>query len=98
MTKSEATREAILAAGVLCARDGLHLVTARRVARLARLHHSNVIYYFSSTVALLDAVADRAVADGNLLVIARLIIEKHPAVSDMPGVDRDRAMLSVAAQ
>ena len=97
MTKSEATRAAILAAGVLCARKGLHTVTARCVERLTGIHHSNVTYHFKGNAALLDAVAAQAVLDSDLLVIARLLIEKHPAVRDMPGVDRDRALLSVAS-
>lgn len=97
MTKAEATRSAILAAGVQCARDGLHTVTARRVAALAGVHHSNVTYYFKGNAALLDAVAAEAVARGDVLVIARLIIDRHPAVRDMPGVERDRCMLAVSA-
>lgn len=96
MSKSETTRATILAVGVQCARKGLHMVTARRIAALAGVHHSNIVYYFKSNAALLDAVADQALADGNALVVARLILEKHPAVVSLPGVERCMWLLAAA--
>ena len=95
--KADTTRAAILAAGLGLARSGLHMVTARRVAPLAGLHASNVIYYFKGNEALLDAVAAEAVVRGDVQIMARLIIEKHPAVASLPGADRDRVMLSASS-
>lgn len=96
--KADTTRAAILAAGMTLARSGLHMVTARRVAPLAGVHASNVGYYFKGNCALLDTVAAEAVARNDVLIMARLIIEKHPAVASLPGVERDRVMLAVASQ
>lgn len=96
MSKSEATRAAILSAGVHLAKTGLHLVTARRAAILADCHHSNVGYYFKTNDAFLNAVAHQAVADGEALVIGRLILERHAVVSSMARGERLRWLAEAA--
>lgn len=93
MTKpGEATRAAILRAGVDLAGQGMHCVTIRAVARAAGIKHSNVSYYFGSVAGLCDAVATEAVATGSAPAIARLIMDRHPVVSGMPVRERNRWM------
>jgi hypothetical protein len=89
-THGERVRASILAAGLDCWRFDPATVTARRIGRTLEMSHCNVLYHFGSAAALKDAIAAEAVRIGDTKIIPMLIAAKHPAVADMPGVDRAR--------
>lgn len=66
-------------------------ITYNGVARALELNsHVNVIYYFKTSKALKDAVADYAVKTGNSRVIMQLVAADHPAVARLSQADRIR--------
>jgi AcrR family transcriptional regulator len=90
------TKWAILNAALMIARDGLNCVTLRGVARRVGIDHRTVVHHFGALDQLRQTVAAEGLARGDGRVIARLILDKHPTVRDMPGVDRDRWLLGAA--
>jgi len=90
------TKGSILNAALIMARDGLSCVTLRGVAGRVGVDHHTVTHHFGPLEKLRQAVAAEGLARGDGRVIARLILDKHPVVSDLPGVERDRWLLSAA--
>lgn len=86
--KGDATKARLIAVALRCARGGLHHVTPRYVAELDGSRHWLVHYHFGGAAGLLDAVADEAVRTGDAMVICRLILDDHPAVSRMTPAER----------
>lgn len=81
-------KQDILAIGVRLWAAGIE-PSARRIAAEAGLAgHAAVLYHFTTSSRLRDAVARHAVDTGDSRVIVRLIAEKHPAVCDIPDADR----------
>jgi len=90
------TKGSILNAALIMARDGLSAVTLRGVAGRVGVDHRTVVHHFGAVDQLRQAVAAEGLARGDAQVVARLILDKHPAVCDLPGVDRDRYLLAAA--
>lgn len=97
MKRGEDTKEAILDAGLLLARSGgLSAVTARGVALAVGRAHTGVRYYFKGETALRDAVAQLAIDRGDRVVLARMILDRHPLCSRLTDDARRAIMLSAA--
>ncbi len=91
------TKGALLNAALIMARDGLSAVTLRGLASRLEVDHRTVVYHFGTVAQLRQAVAAEGLARRDVMVVARMILDKHPAVSDLPGVERDRVMLAASA-
>jgi len=89
-------RGALLNAALIVARDGLACVTLRGIASRLGVDHRTVIYHFGTIDQFRQAVAAEGLARDDQRVIARLIIDKHPAVDDLPGADRVRYLTAAA--
>lgn len=88
----KSTRDKILDAGVALWPH----VSPSSVAREMGLNsHVNVLYYFKTTQALKDAVAQHAVDTGNSKVIVQLLAVGHTVVSKMRPTDRARHLKAV---
>lgn len=90
------TRGTIMTEALIMARDGLSAVTLRGVAGRVGVAHRTVVHYFGPVDQLRQAVAAEGLARGDAQVVARLILDKHPAVCDLPGVERDRYLMAAA--
>jgi len=85
MTRGEASRRAIVQAGLALWREGGEAaVSARRIATMVNMTHAGVIYPWGSAARMRAEVARTAVAMGDPGIIRQLIVSGHSAVSDMP--------------
>jgi len=97
MKRGTDAREAILDAGLTLARSGgLCAVTARGVALAVGRAHTGVRYYFPGENALRDAVAQLAIDRGDPVVLARMILDRHPLCARLTDDARRSIMLSAA--
>lgn len=80
----KSTKERILDAGLKAWPD----VRLTKVAALAGVEHTHVIYYFRVAGALKDAIAEHAVKTGNSRVILQLIAMNHKAIAGLSQADR----------
>lgn len=97
MKRGDDTREAILQAGLDMAREGgLSAVTARGVATAVDRAHTGIRYYFQGEGALRKAVAEAAIERGDVRVIARLILDRHPICDRFSREERARLLASAA--
>jgi len=88
----KSTRDKILDAGVALWPH----VSPSSVARAMGLNsHVNVLYYFKTTQALKDAVAQHAVDTENSKVIVQLLAVDHKVVKNMRLTDRARHLKAV---
>lgn len=90
------TKALFLDAALIMARNGLSNVSLRGVAAMVGKDHRTVIYYFGTIGGLREAVALEALKRRDAAVIARLIMDKHPAAMTLPGVERAN-YLTIAA-
>lgn len=89
MTRTGAdTKSAIMNAALIIARDGLSAVTLRGVGARIGLDHAGIVHHYGNLDEFRQAIAAEAVARDDIAVVARLIMDKHPAVADWPGVKR----------
>lgn len=63
-------------------------VSARNIGKSLDLSHAAILYHFKSSAALRDAVAQHAVDRMDKRVVAALLVEQHPATSQMDDADR----------
>jgi AcrR family transcriptional regulator len=84
------TKSSILEAAVRSARNGLHCVTLRGVARVVGVDHRTVVWYFTDIAGLRDAVAADAIARDDTAVIARLVMDGHSSVAGWSAAKRRR--------
>ena len=78
------TRAAVIQTGLALWRDGCEAdVTARGIGARIGVTHAGVLYSFKNAADMRDTIARAAVAQGDAVVIRKLIVAGHPAVSDM---------------
>lgn len=63
-------------------------LSVRMIGRALGMSHSNVLYYFSDSEILRNAIAAHAVECGDSRVIRYLLAEGHAAIAGMSEVDR----------
>jgi AcrR family transcriptional regulator len=80
MKRGDETKRRILDAGLLLARQGLSKVTQRGVGEACEMSHTNVRYYFDTVQSLHDAVVADAIERKDRHVMARLVMDDHPAM------------------
>lgn len=90
----ERVRSDILATGLRLWAAGVE-PTARRIASELDMTHANVLYHFKSSLRLRNAIAYKAVQDGNSRIIVQLIGLCHPAIAAMADDDRLSHMRAV---
>ena len=77
-------RAAIIKAGMdLWRQGGEAAVSARRIAQTVGMTHAGILYGFGTAQRMRNEIARTAVAAGDPIVIRKLIVENHPAVSEM---------------
>jgi len=86
----------ILATALQVAQGGLALVTLRGIARRCEISHKQVAVSFGTVEDLRAAVAAEAVRTGDRAVMGRLVIDKHPAVENLPGDVRSACVEALA--
>lgn len=84
--RGEKTRCAILAKGLEMWIDNPDSVTAHGIATNIGISHATVLYHFPDGVK--NAVAEYALEQRCVSVIAQLIVGKHPAVSNLSAAER----------
>lgn len=78
------TRAAVIQTGLSLWRDGSEAdVTARGIGARIGVTHAGCIYHFGNVAKMRDTIARAAVAQGDAVVIRKLIVSGHPAVADM---------------
>lgn len=82
-------RPIILAAALDVAQGGLASVTLRGIARRCGISHKQVAISFGSVEDLREAVASEAVRVKDRHVVARMIIDRHPMIAEMPVDERN---------
>ena len=90
----ERVRSEILATGLRLWAAGVD-PTARRIGSELGMTHANVLYHFKSSLQLRNAIAHKAVQDGNSKIIVQLIGLCHPSVAAMADEDRLSHMRAV---
>lgn len=90
-TRGDRTRSKILGTGLEMWLENPESVTANGIATRLDMSHGTILYHFPDGVK--DAVANFAVAMGNVEIMAQLIAGRHPAVSELSAEDR-REILS----
>lgn len=89
-THGERVKAAILDCGVKLWRADPASVSARAIGKALDMTHGGVLYHYGTADALKLAIADEAVRIGDPVVVPMLIAAKHPAIANLPGVDRAR--------
>lgn len=89
------TKSAILEAALRSARNGLHCVTLRGVARVVGVDHRTVVWYFADVAGLRAAVATEAILRDDTQAIARLVMDGHPSVAGWSASKRRRYLAAV---
>lgn len=90
-------RGAILAAAVNAARTKSYReITARDVAWAAGCSKASIFWHFKTLGALRDAIAERAVEEGILPILAEMIVAKHPRATEITPTVRRAALLSLS--
>lgn len=89
-THGERVKQAILETGLALWRVDPGSVSARRIGQILGMSHGGILYHWRTTAALKKAIAAHAVVTGCIVVVPMLIAAKHPAVKNMPGVERAR--------
>jgi AcrR family transcriptional regulator len=88
MQRGEQTRQKIITACVILARQGMTAVTGSAVAELAGMSHPAVSYHYRSNVALRRAAAEAVIAARDPEAVARLILDKHPICERLTRAER----------
>jgi AcrR family transcriptional regulator len=89
-THGERVKASILATGLELWRDNAASVSARKIGQRLGMTHGAVLYHFTNADGMKHALAVEAVRTGDAVIVPMLIAAKHPAVCDMPGVERAR--------
>lgn len=97
MKRGDDTRERILDKALELARSGgMAAVSARAVSEAIGRAHTGIRYYFPGEGALRKAVIETAIERNDAVIIARLILDRHPSVDRFSRDERARFLSDAA--
>jgi AcrR family transcriptional regulator len=83
------TKARIISAGMDLWRSGSEAdVSARKIGAAIGVSHAACLYWFTDADEMRDTIARAAVALNDPIIVPKLIVARHSAVSDMPAEKR----------